>query len=97
MVSLTLNILVFNQITNFYWFCFRDGDITTLEVDAITNTTDETLTESNIISERILNVAGNQLKEDLTHNIRGNLLNKNTYKKNVKILPEELNYNWTMN
>ena len=53
------------------FFLYRDGDITTLEVDAITNTTDETLTESNIISERILNVAGNQLKEDLTHNIRG--------------------------
>lgn len=40
-------------------------------MDAITNTTDETLTESNIISERILNIAGNQLKDDLTHNIRG--------------------------
>ncbi|XP_065370624.1 protein GDAP2 homolog isoform X1 [Calliphora vicina] len=51
-------------------FILWDGDITTLEVDAITNTTDETLTESNIISDRILNVAGNQLKDDLTHNIR---------------------------
>lgn len=49
----------------------RDGDIAALDVDVITNTTDETLTESNIVSERILNVAGNELKEELQHNIRG--------------------------
>ncbi|XP_055917469.1 protein GDAP2 homolog isoform X1 [Eupeodes corollae] len=47
-----------------------DGDITLLEVDAITNTTDETLTESNIISDRVLAAAGNQLKDELQNHIK---------------------------
>ncbi|XP_061377742.1 protein GDAP2 homolog isoform X2 [Danaus plexippus] len=41
------------------------GDISTLEVDAITNTTDETLTECNSVSERIMQVAGPDLKEEI--------------------------------
>lgn len=48
----------------------RDGDITELQVDAITNATNESLDDNNIISERILTVAGDQLKDDLVHNIR---------------------------
>ncbi|XP_034476853.1 protein GDAP2 homolog isoform X1 [Drosophila innubila] len=47
-----------------------DGDMTTLDVDAITNSSDETLTESNIISERIIAVAGNQLKEELSTTVK---------------------------
>ncbi|KAI9576672.1 hypothetical protein GQX74_010654 [Glossina fuscipes] len=35
----------------------KDGDITLLEADTITNTTNETLSESNTLSESILNVA----------------------------------------
>ncbi|XP_059049725.1 protein GDAP2 homolog isoform X2 [Achroia grisella] len=42
-----------------------NGDITSLEVDAITNTTDETLTECNAISERIMQMAGPELKEEI--------------------------------
>lgn len=45
--------------------------MTTLEVDAITNSSDETLTESNSISERIIAVAGNQLKEELSTTVKG--------------------------
>ncbi|CAB3260780.1 unnamed protein product [Arctia plantaginis] len=41
------------------------GDISTLEVDAIANTTDETLTECNSVNERILQVAGPELKEEI--------------------------------
>ncbi|XP_045446728.1 protein GDAP2 homolog [Melitaea cinxia] len=41
------------------------GDISTLEVDAITNTTDETLTECNLVSERIMQGAGPDLKEEI--------------------------------
>ncbi|CAH0725388.1 unnamed protein product, partial [Brenthis ino] len=41
------------------------GDISTLEVDAITNTTDETLTECNVVSERIMQGAGPDLKEEI--------------------------------
>lgn len=45
--------------------------MTTLEVDAITNSSDENLTESNSISERIIAVAGNQLKEELSTTVKG--------------------------
>lgn len=48
--------------------------MTTLDVDAITNSSDETLTESNIISERIIAVAGNQLKEELSTTVKGELI-----------------------
>ncbi|XP_045765772.1 protein GDAP2 homolog [Maniola jurtina] len=41
------------------------GDIATLEVDAITNTSDETLTECNVVSERIMQCAGPDLKEEI--------------------------------
>uniref|UniRef100_A0A1B0AFJ6 Macro domain-containing protein n=1 Tax=Glossina pallidipes TaxID=7398 RepID=A0A1B0AFJ6_GLOPL len=51
-------------------FILWDGDITLLEADTITNTTNETLSESNIISESILNVAGSELKDELSNNIR---------------------------
>lgn len=43
----------------------RQGDISSLEADAITNTTDETLTECNAVNERILQVAGPELKEEI--------------------------------
>ncbi|XP_053603861.1 protein GDAP2 homolog isoform X2 [Plodia interpunctella] len=46
-------------------FTIWQGDITTLEVDAITNTTDETLTESNAVSDRIMMAAGPDLKEEI--------------------------------
>ncbi|GBP35888.1 Protein GDAP2 homolog [Eumeta japonica] len=46
-------------------FAIWQGDISTLEVDAVTNTTDETLTEVNAVSERILAVAGPGLKEEI--------------------------------
>ncbi|CAG5041242.1 unnamed protein product [Parnassius apollo] len=44
---------------------FWQGDITTLDVDAVTNTTNETLSECNAVSERILQVAGPDLKEEI--------------------------------
>ncbi|CAH2070853.1 unnamed protein product, partial [Iphiclides podalirius] len=44
---------------------FWQGDITTLDVDAVTNTTNETLSECNEISERIMQAAGPDLKEEI--------------------------------
>ncbi|CAK1546309.1 unnamed protein product [Leptosia nina] len=46
-------------------FAIWQGDISTLEVDAITNTSDETLTECNAVSERIMSAAGPDLKEEI--------------------------------
>ncbi|KAL0882670.1 hypothetical protein ABMA27_001099 [Loxostege sticticalis] len=46
-------------------FAIWQGDITTLEVDAITNTTDETLLECNAVSERVMFAAGAGLKEEI--------------------------------
>ncbi|KAL9920768.1 ganglioside induced differentiation associated protein 2 isoform 4-T6 [Glossina fuscipes fuscipes] len=51
-------------------FILWDGDITLLEADTITNTTNETLSESNTLSESILNVAGNELRDELSNNVR---------------------------
>lgn len=48
----------------------RDGDISLLKVDAITNTTDETLTERNSISDRILNRAGSELWEAVQKDVK---------------------------
>lgn len=47
-----------------------EGDISNLKVDAITNTTDETLTEKNTISGRIFGRAGSQLKEEIFRDIK---------------------------
>jgi hypothetical protein len=45
-------------------------------VDAITNTTDESLIEINAVSESILKRAGEQLKQEILNDIKGWL---NTY------------------
>lgn len=42
-----------------------------VQADAITNTTDETLTEKNIISDRIFSRAGPGLKQELLNEIKG--------------------------
>lgn len=47
-----------------------------MEVDAVTNTTDETLTECNAISERIMLAAGPELKEEIITRALGNYLQK---------------------
>lgn len=60
-----------NGFFTFVWLLpFRDGDITELEVDAITNVTNESLDDTNIISERILAKTGDQVKHDLMENIQ---------------------------
>ncbi|XP_037905992.1 protein GDAP2 homolog isoform X1 [Hermetia illucens] len=51
-------------------FIIWDGDITLLQVDAITNTTNETLTERNFISDGIFGRAGSRLKEEISSDIR---------------------------
>lgn len=57
----------------------RDGDITLLQVDAITNTTNETLTERNFISDGIFGRAGSRLKEEISSDIRGNYIHEFGY------------------
>ncbi|XP_050500642.1 protein GDAP2 homolog [Diabrotica virgifera virgifera] len=46
------------------------GDISSLQVDAIVNSTNETMTESNPVSDRIYQRAGSGLKEEITLDIR---------------------------
>lgn len=55
----------------FFFFINREGDISLLQVDAITNTTDETLTETNSISRRIFKRAGSNLYNEIVHYHRG--------------------------
>ncbi|KAI5644383.1 macro domain-containing protein [Phthorimaea operculella] len=46
-------------------FAIWQGDITSLEVDAITNSTDESLLQHDTLSDRILQNAGSELKEEI--------------------------------
>lgn len=50
-------------------FVIWEGDISLLEVDAITNTTDETLTEKNRISKKIFGRAGAALTSAVVHDV----------------------------
>lgn len=47
----------------------REGDISLLAVDAITNTTDETLTEKNRVSKKIFGRAGTALTSAVVHDV----------------------------
>ncbi|XP_045460962.1 protein GDAP2 homolog isoform X2 [Harmonia axyridis] len=47
-----------------------NGDISALQVDAIVNSTNESMTESNPISDRIYQRAGSDLKEEINVDIR---------------------------
>lgn len=53
------------------WNVYREGDISLIEADAITNTTDETLTEKNTISNRVFLRAGADLYEEILNDNRG--------------------------
>ncbi len=48
----------------------RDGDLTTLDVYAVVNPTNELLNDDNDVSRRIVVKAGPDLKEDLISNVR---------------------------
>ncbi|XP_065076872.1 protein GDAP2 homolog isoform X3 [Ochlerotatus camptorhynchus] len=50
-------------------FVIWEGDISLLEIDAITNTTDETLTEKNRISKKIFGRAGAALTSAVVHDV----------------------------
>lgn len=62
----------------------REGDISLIESDAITNTTDETLTEKNTISNRIFQRAGPELYDEISNDNRGKQCH-HTYGENLKI------------
>lgn len=68
-----LTVRLFVHYINFFQTTInREGDISLVEADAVTNTTDETLTEKNIISNRIFRRAGPNLHEDILNDNRGN-------------------------
>lgn len=47
------------------------GDISTLQVDAVVNSTNESMSDSNPVSDRIFQRAGSDLKEEINLDIRG--------------------------
>lgn len=58
-----------------YWCYFnRAGDISSLRIQVIVHSTNESLTDRSPLSDRLLRKAGPQLKEDLIMNVKGNLL-----------------------
>jgi O-acetyl-ADP-ribose deacetylase (regulator of RNase III) len=52
-------------------FVCRTGDISRLSVDAIVNSTNESLTERNPVSDRICARAGPALKEEIWQEVKG--------------------------
>lgn len=54
-----------------FFIIFRCGDVSSLQVDAIVNSTNESMNESNSISDRIFQRAGSELKEEIALDIRG--------------------------
>lgn len=52
-------------------FICRTGDISCLSVDAIVNSTNESLTERNPVSDRICARAGPALKEEIWQEVKG--------------------------
>jgi O-acetyl-ADP-ribose deacetylase (regulator of RNase III) len=52
-------------------FVYRTGDISRLSVDAIVNSTNESLTERNPVSDRICARAGPAFKEEIQQEVKG--------------------------
>lgn len=50
----------------------RTGDISSLQVDAIVNSTNESMNDDNSVSNRIFQRAGFGLKEEIALEVRGN-------------------------
>lgn len=69
------------------FYFYREGDISLIESDAITNTTDETLTEKNTISNRIFQRAGPDLYDEILNDNRGKQCM--TRKLTIWIIPNE--------
>lgn len=59
---------------------YREGDLSLIQADAITNTTDETLTERNVISNRIFRRAGPGLREEIANESRGKKVFTHTFR-----------------
>ena len=57
----------------------RSGDTSSLQVDAIVNSTNEYLTDCNPISDRIFQRAGPGLKEEIRLDIKGKKVTKLRY------------------
>lgn len=57
------NIIILN--------CFRTGDISMLQVDAVVNPTNETMDDKSPMCQRIFNRAGSALKIEIYNEIRG--------------------------
>lgn len=55
----------------FHLAFFRTGDISSLQVDAIVNSTNESMTDSNSVSDRIFERGGSGLKEEIALDVRG--------------------------
>lgn len=55
----------------FLYFFFRTGDISILQVDAVVNSTNETMDENSIMCQRIFDRAGSALKMEIYNEVKG--------------------------
>lgn len=54
--------------------CFRTGDISILQVDAIVNSTNETMDDNSPMCQRIFSRAGSALKIEIYNEVKGSII-----------------------
>jgi O-acetyl-ADP-ribose deacetylase (regulator of RNase III) len=54
-----------------FYFFYRTGDISLLSVDAIVNSTNESMLERNPVSDRICARAGPAIREEIRQDVKG--------------------------
>lgn len=54
--------------------CFRTGDISILQVDAIVNPTNETMDDNSPMCQRIFSRAGSALKIEIYNEVKGTII-----------------------
>lgn len=64
------------RYTNAPLNCFRTGDISILQVDAVVNPTNETMDDNSPMCQRIFSRAGSALRIEIFNEIKGRYLMK---------------------
>lgn len=62
--------------------CFRTGDISILQVDAIVNPTNETMDDNSPMCQRIFSRAGSALKIEIYNEVKGTIIVAQLYTYN---------------
>lgn len=65
------NVIMSRELSHQHKYVLRSGDVTLLNTEAVTNSTNESLSDKSPMSERMLSKAGPDLRRELKTNIKG--------------------------